>query len=87
MKDLSGIIKQLSLIAQLGISLITPLLMCIFFAWFLNTKAGFGTWIYFLGFFFGLGSSAMTAYKVYLLQVKRDEKRDGKDKVYFNTHE
>lgn len=89
MKNLSGIIKQISLISQFGLSLIVPLFMCLALAWVLNVKAGWGLWIYIPAFFFGLGSSFMTAYKFYLLQNKNTEreKREDKQRVYFNTHE
>lgn len=89
MKNMSAIFKQLSLISQFGLSLIVPLLMCLGGAWLLNVKAGWGLWIYIPGFFFGLGSSFMTAYKFYLLQNRNTEKekKNEKPKVYFNTHE
>lgn len=89
MKNFSGIIKQISLISQFGLSLIVPLFMCLGGAWLLTEKAGVGLWIYIPAFFFGLGSSFMTAYKFYLLQNKNTEKekKDEKKRVYFNTHE
>ena len=45
----SKIIKQLTLLTQLGLSLIMPLLMCLAFCWFLTYKFGVGVWVYILG--------------------------------------
>ena len=45
-----------------------------------------GYWIYIPAFFFGLGGSCMTAYKVYLSVCKKEEEeKKSKDKA-FNEH-
>ncbi len=82
--DLSKIFKHLTLLTQLGLSLIMPLLMCLAFCWFLTYKFGVGVWVYILGFFFGLGASFMTAYKFYMSQTRKN--KDDKKKVSFNRH-
>lgn len=89
MKKYSNIFNQIILISQFGLSLVVPLVMCLGIAWLLNVKAGWGLWVYFPGFVFGLGSSFMTAYNFYLLQLKKTEKteKDTKKRVSFNTHE
>ena len=85
MKQWTGFFKQITLLTQFGLSLITPLLMCLAGSWFLTSKTGLGAWIYIPGFFFGLGGSAMVAYKLYLGMMK-EEKKKKKDIISFNRH-
>ncbi|MBP5152314.1 MAG: AtpZ/AtpI family protein [Lachnospiraceae bacterium] len=84
-KDLSKIFKNLTLLTQLGLSLIMPLLMCLAFCWYLTYRFNVGVWVYIVGFFFGLGASFMTAYKFYVSQSNKS-KKGTKNKVSFNRH-
>lgn len=88
MKQWSNFIKQITLLTQFGLSLITPLLVCLALSWWLTSKTGIGEWIFIPGFFFGLGSSGMVAYKLYLSVSKqaKKEKAKKKNKVSFNRH-
>ena len=88
MKKYSEIFKNLSLVTQLGLSLIMPVLLCLFICWLLVSKTGVGTWVYIIGFFFGLGGSAATAYKVWksVMKPKKDGEEDQPDRVGFNDH-
>lgn len=88
MKQWSNFIKQITLLTQFGLSLITPLLVCLALSWWLTSKTGIGEWIFIPGFFFGLGSSGMVAYKLYLSVSKQEkkEKAKKKNKVSFNRH-
>ena len=61
--DFSKLMTQFAMVGQLGLSLVTPLLICIFACYMLTTRLGVGGWVYIIGFFFGLGGSMMTAYK------------------------
>ena len=82
------LVKNLTLLTQLGLSLITPLLMCLGACWWLTTSVGLGGWIYIPGFFFGLGGSFGVAMKVYrwaALQDKKDKKDTPKPRGY-NRH-
>ena len=89
MKDFSKLIGQFAMVGQLGLSLLMPLLLCLFGCYLLCTKLSVGAWVYIPGFILGLGGSMTTAYKVYLSVVHREEKkkkvRDPKE-VYFNKH-
>ncbi len=89
MKQWTEILKQISMLTQFGLSLVTPILMCLALCWLLNTKAGVGGWVYILGFFFGLGGSGTVAWKLYLSQQRKDrkEKKEKKQKISFNRHE
>ena len=87
MKDWSRILRNLTMISQLGLSLLMPLLLCMFGCYLLNTRAGLPGWIYIPGMILGLGSSGMTAYKTYLAVMHREKKEDGDRKgVSFNEH-
>lgn len=88
MRNLSEIIKQLSMVTQFGLSLITPLLICLGISWWLSARFGLGGWVFLPGFFFGLGGSGMVAYKLYLGENKRREKEEKKkgSRISFNRH-
>jgi len=88
-KNISDALKNISMLAQLGLSLITPLLVCLAICWYLDAKLGLGSWVYIPGFFFGLGGSFTFAWKVYLSVMHDEDKKksDRKNKVYFNRHE
>lgn len=91
MKQLKGwteVLKQLSLLTQFGLSLLTPTLLCLGLCYLLTTKLHVGGWVYIPGFFFGLGGSGTVAWKFYL-SVLGDEKRKGRKrekKISYNKH-
>ncbi|MBQ7370296.1 MAG: AtpZ/AtpI family protein [Blautia sp.] len=88
MKDLTEIVKHLTLVTQFGLSLITPLLLCLGLSWWAFAKLQVGGWVFIPGFFFGLGGSAMVAYKLFLGEEKRQEKEKKKEPphISFNQH-
>lgn len=86
MKEWADIIKNVSLLTQFGLSLMTPLLLCLGICWWLTSRFCIGGWIFIPGFFFGLGGSATVAYKLYLSETLRQKKEKKKDKVSFNRH-
>ncbi|MCR5278634.1 MAG: AtpZ/AtpI family protein [Lachnospiraceae bacterium] len=83
-RNLSGVFKQLTLLTQFGLSLITPLLMCLLLCYYLTYRFNIGVWVYIIGFFFGLGGSFMTGYKFYLANLTKE--KDKKTKSSFNRH-
>lgn len=83
----SGFMKNITMVTQFGLSLLMPLLMCLGACWWLVTKVGIGAWVYIPGFIFGLGSSFMVAYRLYLSVLKKEEKEKKKrTTVSFNQH-
>ena len=88
MKQWSEILRNVTMLSQLGLSFITPLLLCLALCWFIISKTGVGGWIYIPGFFFGMGGSATVAYKFYLSinRQQRKENKKRKNKVSFNRH-
>lgn len=88
MKKWNNILKQISQLSQLGLSIIIPTLLCMLLCSWLTGRFGVGEWVYIPGLILGLGSSFMTAYKFYLAQM-RDIEKDKKEKktpVGFNKH-
>ena len=81
LKGLTDIIKQLTLLTQFGLSLVTPLFMCLGLCWWLCSRFSLGVWVYIFGFFFGMGGSGMVAYKLFLSETRRQEKEKKKKKT------
>lgn len=89
MKRGSELLKNLSMITQLGLSLIMPVLLCVFLCWLLVAKAGVGAWVYIPGIIFGIGGSFSTAYKFYRMNVAKkggDEAQKKRRSGNFNDH-
>ena len=80
--------KNLALLTQLGLSLIAPLLVCMFVCWWIIGKTGAGSWVYIIGTVLGLGASFMTAYNFYKsINRKHEKENEGKKTpVSFNDH-
>ena len=87
MKNWSELIKNLTMLTQFGLSLFTPLILCIGVSWYLDTHTGIGGWIYIAGFFFGLGGSGMFAYKTFKKVTGKTKKKDNSKGISFNRHE
>ena len=88
-RNVSKLIGQFAMVGQLGLSLLMPLLMCLFPCYLLVSKLSLPVWIYIPGFILGLGASMTTAYKVYLSVVQKEEKKKIKrnpNEVYFSKH-
>lgn len=81
------IFAQLTLVAQLGLSLVMPILMCMAGCYLLCTRLGFGLWVYIPGMILGIGASFMTAYKFYLSVTGKEKKpKRSENEKYFNNH-
>ena len=52
MKKWTGMITNLTMLTQFGLSLVTPLFLCLALCWWLCDRFSVGTWIYLIGFFF-----------------------------------
>ncbi len=64
MKQWSEILRNVTMLSQLGLSFITPLLLCLALCWFITSRTGVGGWVYIPGFSYGMGGSATVAYNV-----------------------
>lgn len=89
MHQMSKVMKNLTLVTQFGLSFIMPLLICLLICMWLVNKFEVGTWVFIIGFFLGLGSSFVTAYKFFqsIMKTENKEDREKKDKVCFNNHQ
>ena len=86
-RNMSKILGQFAMVGQLGLSLLMPLLLCLFGCYLLCTKLSVGAWVYIPGFILGLGGSMTTAYKVHLSVIHREEKKKkDNNEVFFNRH-
>ena len=89
MKDLSEVLRHLTLVGQLGLSLAMPLLLCLFACYFLTSRLAAPVWIYIPGFILGIVSSFMTAYKFYMSVTAKDRTAKKKKKnrtISYNDH-
>jgi ABC-type dipeptide/oligopeptide/nickel transport system permease component len=88
MHSVNKFLQNLTLLTQLGISLVTPPLVCIWLASYLQKKFSLGIWVMLVAIAVGLLASASTAYSFYKrYQVRNRKKDDGKPPVSFNNHE
>ena len=87
MKLRMELMKNLTMLTQFGISLITPTLLCLVVSWLLYARVGLGGWVFVPGFLFGLGSSAMVAWKLYIFVMKQEERQQKQKRVSYNKHE
>ncbi|MEY8338656.1 AtpZ/AtpI family protein [Lachnospiraceae bacterium 62-35] len=85
MKEAAGIMKSITLLGQIGLSLMAPLLLCLLLCTWLCSHFSLGVWVYIPGFFFGLGGSGMTAYKLYH-SIMAHEKKKKRTPAAFNDH-
>ena len=69
---------NLSLLSQLAISLLTPVLMMIFVCTWLKNRFGLGNGIILLGIFLGIGSGLSTVW-VYLKKSIKDAEKQQKE--------
>ena len=86
MKRYTEIFQQLAMLSQLGLSFITPLLVCVGLCAWLSSRFDLGGWIYIPGFFFGLGGSFMVLYKFYLSCNAKEKKEKKNRRIGFNRH-
>lgn len=86
MKNWADMLRNISMLTQFSLSLITPLLLCLGVCWWLSAHMGVSGWIFIPGFFFGMGGSGMVAYKLYLSVAGRQKKEKKKEKISFNRH-
>jgi len=83
--------KAVTLVGQLGFTLLTPPIVLILLAFWLQTRFGLGSWIMFISLIAGLLTSAASALQFYrrvILSAKKKtkEEKDQKTTVFY-THE
>jgi len=82
--------RLLTWFTQLGLSVVTPLLLCIWGAAYLKARFQLGEWIILLGVCLGLGG-AVSGFRNSLATMRREAEADQREKkeppVSFNDHD
>lgn len=82
------VLSQFYWITQFGFSLVTPPLMCITLAIWLQKRFELGAWIILLGLFLGLGAAGCTFYSFAQRFAGRKKDKEPKQKeISFRNHE
>lgn len=81
-------LQKLLWLTQLGVSLVTPPLLCLLLGHLAQSKWGWDTWVMVAAILIGLAASACSAAS-FLRYCKRNSEKEGKgDKpIAFNNHE
>lgn len=91
MKTYVKVLRAVSIMGQLGFTLLTPPLVLTLLAWWLEDHFHLGSWVMFLAIVIGLMTSAVSAYQFYrrvLLSVHHKEQEQEEEKpVVFYHHE
>lgn len=93
MKKWMGMITNLTMLTQFGLSLVMPLFLCLALCWWLCDRFSVGTWIYLIGFFFWHRGRCRDSLEIRAERSAASEThRDGagrkkkKKRVSFNRH-
>ncbi len=91
MKTYVKVLRAVSVMGQLGFTLLTPPLVLTLLAWWLEDRFGLGPWVMILAMVIGLITSAVSAYQFYrrvLVSVHQKEQKQEEEKpVVFYHHE
>lgn len=79
------ILNQFYWIAQLGFSLVTPPLLCIWGAIWLQRRFALGAWVVLVGILLGLGATVCSFYS-FAKHVQKQADRNKRDRDSFNYH-
>ena len=84
--SISEILKNLTMLSQLGLSLIMPLLLALGASWLIIRHTGAGNWVYIPGFILGLGASGTTAWKTAQIVMRKQDPNRKADDIGYNRH-
>lgn len=87
MQGLNKLFSELVWLTQLGLSLLTPLLLCPGIAWVCVEKWSLPLWIMIPAFVLGLGGSAVSFLEFYKYTQKKAEKSEKKAPPAYNYHD
>ncbi|MCH5188495.1 MAG: AtpZ/AtpI family protein [Oscillospiraceae bacterium] len=71
-----SVFTALGMVTQFGISTITPMLLCIFAALWLQSRFGLGDWVMLVGVLMGVGSGFMSMMKMIRQMSELSRKED-----------
>ena len=79
------ILKNLSLLTQVGLTVACPLIICIWGGSWLKTRFNLGDWVVLLGIILGIGSS-VSGLAEFIRQQSRRAKKSTSNPTSFNKH-
>lgn len=86
MKGLYKLLEDVVWLTQLGLSMLLPLVACLWGCSWLTTHAGVGSWVYIPGILVGLASGAVSFRNFGRMMLKRAEKTKSNHSIGFNRH-
>ena len=87
MKNLQKIIRGVSVVGQLGVSIVVPPLVFIYLARLLTEKCGWGVWIVAVGIFLGILTAFCSARSLLRRFIRSQEKDEPPAPKGFNSHQ
>ena len=72
------VMKNMSYLTQVGLSIATPIVLCILGAVWLQNRFGLGGWVLILGILLGVGGGISSLFQLYRMALKDPKKQDGK---------
>ena len=91
MKTYVRVMKAVSIMGQLGFTLITPPLVMTLLGWWLQDRFGLGAWVMVLTMAIGLITSAVSAYQFYRRilvsahkKAQKEEQKQEKPVVFYH---
>lgn len=86
MNKMYAALENLVWVAQLGVSIIMPLLLCLALCWWLVNSLHWGGWVYVPGILLGLGGGGVTFADFAKRWMARAKKEGKKTPPGFNRH-
>ena len=75
MKELNKLMTGIFYVGQLGLDLIMPVILCMLLAWFLDSKFGFGLFVFLPALVIGIAAGVTNFKKFYHKMVMKDVKK------------
>ena len=85
MQGFERLVRAVSLVGQIGFSLITPPLVLIWLAHLAQTRLGWGAWVMIAAIIVGMATGVSSVWRIIQSAVKGGEKKPPKGKS-FNDH-
>lgn len=73
-KKIYNSLKNLSMLSQLGLSVIVPPLLCILLSTWLKNKFGLGDWVVVVGILFGVAGGITSLFNYFKIAIKDAKK-------------
>lgn len=77
-REIMNVVGRIGGVAGFGLSVVTPLIVCILFAVWLRSRFGVGEWVMITAVIVGLISAGCGAYRSIRAFLREEERRDAK---------